>query len=186
MNGKRSTAPKPPSQAAIARGLGLSKAAITKYKLQGMPISSVEAARAWRDANLRFDGRRVELNPGRPLPQPSPAALVERVRMLALAAADALKAGRFAEVETELRQALRELPNSHASVSLMPVSVWDALTEDIFRLLKEDEQRSGFVEEDREATEEETEVFGDFLLAAARGWVRVVSEDPLCMTYRVR
>jgi hypothetical protein len=37
-----------PSQAAIGRALGLSPAAITKLKHQGMPVSSIEAAQAWR------------------------------------------------------------------------------------------------------------------------------------------
>lgn len=36
------------SQAAIGRVLGLSPAAITKLKGQGMPVDSVEAAQAWR------------------------------------------------------------------------------------------------------------------------------------------
>ena len=38
----------PPSQAAIGRALGLSPAAMTKLKKQGMPVDSVEAAQAWR------------------------------------------------------------------------------------------------------------------------------------------
>lgn len=36
------------SQAFIARSLGLSGAAITKLKKQGMPVDSVESAMAWR------------------------------------------------------------------------------------------------------------------------------------------
>jgi hypothetical protein len=38
----------PLSQAAIGRALGLSPAAMTKLKKQGMPVDSVEAAQAWR------------------------------------------------------------------------------------------------------------------------------------------
>lgn len=38
----------PPSQAAIGRALGLSPAAMTKLKKQGMPVDSVESAQAWR------------------------------------------------------------------------------------------------------------------------------------------
>ena len=37
-----------PSQAAIARALNLSPAAITKLKQQGMPVDSVESAQRWR------------------------------------------------------------------------------------------------------------------------------------------
>lgn len=36
------------SQAAIGRALGLSPAAITKLKHQGMPVDSIESAQAWR------------------------------------------------------------------------------------------------------------------------------------------
>lgn len=41
-----------PSQAAIAAALGISTAAVTKQKKRGMPVDSVEAARAWREQNL--------------------------------------------------------------------------------------------------------------------------------------
>ncbi len=40
------------SQAAIGRALGISPASMTKCKHLGMPVHSVEAARAWRAANL--------------------------------------------------------------------------------------------------------------------------------------
>ncbi len=36
------------SQAALGRALGLSPPAITKLKKQGMPVTSIEAAQAWR------------------------------------------------------------------------------------------------------------------------------------------
>lgn len=41
-----------PSQVAIAAALGISTAAVTKQKKRGMPVDSVEAARAWREQNL--------------------------------------------------------------------------------------------------------------------------------------
>ena len=46
------------SQAFIARSLGLSGAAITKLKKQGMPVDSVEAALAWREQRLNIAARK--------------------------------------------------------------------------------------------------------------------------------
>ena len=40
------------SKRALARALGLSPSAVLKLEARGMPVDSVEAARAWRAANL--------------------------------------------------------------------------------------------------------------------------------------
>lgn len=60
------------SQAALGRLLGLSPAAITKLKGQGMPVNSVEAARAWREQRLNVAARKPE--PSQASSQPRPAA----------------------------------------------------------------------------------------------------------------
>lgn len=59
----------PLSQAALGRALGLSKAAITKHKLAGMPVDSVEAAQAWRAANLNIAHCKSEAG-SQPTPPP--------------------------------------------------------------------------------------------------------------------
>lgn len=46
------------SQAALGRALGLSPAAITKLKAQGMPVDSIEAAQAWREARQNVAARK--------------------------------------------------------------------------------------------------------------------------------
>jgi hypothetical protein len=46
------------SQAAIGRALGLSPAAMTKLKGQGMPVDSVEAAQVWRAARQNVAQRK--------------------------------------------------------------------------------------------------------------------------------
>lgn len=56
------------SQAAIGRVLGLSPAAMTKLKGQGMPVDSVESARAWREARQNVAQRKPE--PVAPPPSP--------------------------------------------------------------------------------------------------------------------
>lgn len=47
-----------PSQAEIGRALGLSPAAITKLKKQGMPVGSVAEAQAWREARQNVAQRK--------------------------------------------------------------------------------------------------------------------------------
>jgi hypothetical protein len=46
------------SQAAIGRALGLSPASMTKLKGQGMPVDSVAAAQAWREARQNVAQRK--------------------------------------------------------------------------------------------------------------------------------
>ncbi|MCZ2291634.1 MAG: hypothetical protein LC125_06765 [Burkholderiales bacterium] len=41
------------SQSALAKALDLSEAVVSRLKRRGMPVDSVEAARAWRAANVR-------------------------------------------------------------------------------------------------------------------------------------
>jgi phage terminase Nu1 subunit (DNA packaging protein) len=41
------------TQAEIADALGISGATVSRFKRKGMPVSSIEAARAWRDENVR-------------------------------------------------------------------------------------------------------------------------------------
>ena len=49
---------KPMSQAAIGRVLGLAPSTMTKYKLAGMPMDSVESARAWHKAHTNIAQRK--------------------------------------------------------------------------------------------------------------------------------
>lgn len=57
MNGEQAGTGKV-SQAALARALDISAPMVTKLKKQGMPVDSVEAARAWREQNLNIAQRK--------------------------------------------------------------------------------------------------------------------------------
>lgn len=48
------------TQVALGRALGLSPAAITKLKQQGMPVDSVAAAQAWREQKLNIAARKPQ------------------------------------------------------------------------------------------------------------------------------
>ncbi len=65
---------KPPTQNAIARALNISPAMVTKLKSRGMPVSSIEAAQAWRAANVRSYQPLDKAPPAAPAPQSAPAA----------------------------------------------------------------------------------------------------------------
>lgn len=61
------------SQTELGNALGLSKQAISKLKGQGMPVDSVEAAQAWREARQNVAARKPLPTARPPLPAP-PAA----------------------------------------------------------------------------------------------------------------
>ncbi len=106
----------PRSQNHLAELLDLSRGAVSRLAARGMPTSSVEAAQAWRKANLdpaRTKGNRCdEYRRGRPAaPASDEAQCLRRVRVLMDAAAKALAAGqRIDHLVPELRHALAGVP----------------------------------------------------------------------------
>lgn len=106
------------SQAALARALGLSPAAITKFKARGMPIDSVEAAQAWRAKHLRPRVRADRQKPaGSALASP-----LQRAEQLGLLALEDFEAHAGA-----LRAALRALSREDARRVRLEFTVWDQL-----------------------------------------------------------
>lgn len=95
-----------PTQAAIARALGLSQSRVVALRLMGMPCGEIEEAVCWHRANIR------------PMPNRRPRlrehAQGERelaaVAKLSAVAASALQAGRLDLVRAELQAALRAVP----------------------------------------------------------------------------
>lgn len=63
---------KPLTQTALAQALGLSKAAITKLKQQGMPVHSVAAARAWRKVSQNVALQKPDAGAPPPTVPPAP------------------------------------------------------------------------------------------------------------------
>jgi hypothetical protein len=161
---------KAPTQTEIARELGITKAALSKLKLAGMPVHSADAARAWRSANL---------HPGRvrPDPGPSPRTLVERLHALWPLAAAALAAGRFHLVADEVRSALRAVPESHRDLVLVEPSVMDALLgPHVIAELRGDGggcQAVGAGSDDEGASAADQACVGSLLYALACGEVRL-------------
>lgn len=109
------------TQRALAAALGLSPAAVTKLKRQGMPVDSIRHATEWRRHNVRLDVR------ARALPSDVPASVadVERLGTLGI---DALTAGHFHLVEATIRAAMASLPPAEREAVRLPSAVWDRLT----------------------------------------------------------
>jgi hypothetical protein len=114
------TTARPPTQAAVARELGISPAAITKLKAQGMPTHSADAARQWRAARLHPGRMRAD-------PGPSVATLLQRVRDLADLAMRSAAVGRFDVVAGELRAAMRAVPTEARGQLVLSFDLWRQL-----------------------------------------------------------
>lgn len=99
-----------PIQAVIARALGLAKSRITALKKQGMPVHSIEAARAWREANLN-PARRKAL-PGNPAETTRPAEHPDSMSCLLDLMGSMLDAGESIDVH---------LPTIRAVLAAVPV-----------------------------------------------------------------
>jgi len=77
------------NQADIGRALGIAPATVTKCKKMGMPTDCVEAARAWRAANIAPTMH----NYSKRNPQPSPTGALRAALALLDVAAGVLEAG---------------------------------------------------------------------------------------------
>ena len=97
------------SQAALGRALGLSPAAITKLKGQGMPVTSVEAARTWREARLNVAARKPDPQPASSQPHQSAAAAVSQ----AFPPVDLPAPGDFGDEDFQMARTRREIAEAN-------------------------------------------------------------------------
>jgi|CXWL01.1.fsa_nt_gi hypothetical protein len=113
--------PKGFSQADLAAALGISGAAVTRYKQRGMPTHSADAARAWRRQYVR---PRMNWRD----PRTSLYAQFELVRRLgALVVAELRHGSNCGAMVEDLRAALSGVPDDARGLVALPVEVWDAL-----------------------------------------------------------
>lgn len=128
-----------PSQTALAAGLGIDPAMVTRYKRKGMPVHSVEAAQAWRDANVRarYTPAAEAGTTSRALEGEQSAA---RAGALLQAAGELLEnGGDVAPLETTIRQAMAAVPPGQRERVLAPVNIMDWLTKDVAQVLERDD-----------------------------------------------
>lgn len=124
----------PPSQATIARALDIAKSRVTALKKIGMPVDSIEGARAWRDANLNpartKDFMRLAMAP-RAQSSTERAPMLQQAIALAENAADALEAGVFWAAVPGLQFAMKCLSSKQREQFTMPMTVWSELTREM-------------------------------------------------------
>lgn len=114
-----------PSQADIARALGISPARVTALKVRGMPTSSVEAAAEWRALNLR---EHVHRRPEPGVQPPAPASVSAAVTAVA-PAPDAGHEMSYVEArrrEAVARAVLAELEVRERAGELVRADEWSA------------------------------------------------------------
>jgi hypothetical protein len=120
------------NDAALARVLGLSKAAVSRAKKRGMPTHSIEAARAWRDQNLNPMLRKDintfrKVGSGYSMGKVDPRARIERVQALMELGGGAIRSGTFDALKEPIQKAMRDVPNEHREKVMLSAAVMDAL-----------------------------------------------------------
>jgi hypothetical protein len=164
-----------PSQAAIARAIGVAKSRITALKAQGMPVHSIEAAQAWRRTHL--NPARTKPPPRPPAhPAPSPAVLVAQDLMEA--AGLVLAAGGSIEpLIPGLRRALRAVPpHQRDDVELNP-EVMRVLLAPLLALIDSEKAASPDTTEPQPEDDEAKAEAGSWLYAIACGEVKFNPPD---------
>lgn len=120
------------NDAHLAKMLGVDRAIVSRHKRRGMPTDTLEAAQAWRAANL-LPAMRKEVNIlrdpaySRPDSKAAKNAALKPVADLVPVALAAIKAGRFELVEADLKAALRAVPEQWRSLVELPAEVFDQL-----------------------------------------------------------
>lgn len=150
------------SQTDIARELGVSKAAVSKLKAQGMPCTSADAARRWRAEHLAPG--RIRADPG-----PSPRTLVARVHELWDLAGVAQRIGRLDLVAPAARAALRAVPCTHRDLVRLAPWLWVELAGRMAWLTVADHELTGFDPEQLTAADAEPVPMPSGLYAQAAG-----------------
>ena len=171
-----------PTQTAIAQALGIARSRVTAMKQQGMPTHSIQAARAWRQANLdpcrTKDFTRQALQPRAEPPIELSRKLRDAMK-LADTAADALEAGVFWAVVPGLQFAMKCLSEQEREQFTMPVAVWDELTREMAATIADANADTINPSDHRpELGDAECDAMGDFWYEVAMGqWT--INKPPL-------
>jgi hypothetical protein len=127
------------SDAALARLLGLSPAAVCRAKSRGMPTHDLQAAQRWREQNLspahRKDRNPLKRNSGHRLGSGTGQALVDRVQALMELAAPTIGAPTFDALRPALQQAMRDVPEALRAGVVLSVPVMDELLRPVLDLV---------------------------------------------------
>ena len=159
-----------PSQADIAAALRIDAALVTRYKKRGMPVDSIEAARAWKFSHVR-----PRIGSAWPPEAAPPSAQLHAAQALADHAGELLAdGGDVAALVPAIRQALAAVPEHERAGVGMSRELWDVLAERVLALVPAEEKNSGA----RMGPAEEEDM-GNFWYRVAAGEVGPVAEVKL-------
>lgn len=149
-----------PSQADIAAALRIDAALVTRYKKRGMPVDSIEAARAWKFSHVR-----PRIGSAWPPEAAPPSAQLRAAQALADHAGELLAdGGDVAALVPAIRQALAAVPEHERADVALSVPLWDVLVERVLKLVPDEDSGEPMSPADEEA-------LGDFWYRAATGEV---------------
>lgn len=164
-----------PSQAAIARAIGVAKSRITALKAQGMPVHSIEAAQAWRRTHLNPARTKP---PPRPPAHPAPSPAVLTAQTLMEAAGLVLAAGGSIEpLIPGLRRALRAVPPHQRDYVELNPEVMRVLLAPLLTLIDREKAASPDTIEPPPEDDEAKAEAGSWLYAIACGEVKFNQPD---------
>lgn len=136
-----------PSQAAIARALGLAKSRITAMKKEGMPVHSIEAAQAWRVDCLDIARRKPA--PSRPAPARQNTAHLAIANALLEQASVVLDAGQSIDALVPvLSAAMADVPIYERGSVVQPDQVIRRMIDVILGVTPEDEAEAAAFQPD--------------------------------------
>ncbi len=168
-----------PSQAAIGRALGICPASVTKCKQLGMPVHSIEAARAWREHNIAPTMHKLHRKSPMPLDPPhhqqQPSAALRHAMALMGVAAETLEAGKPIEAMVpSLRAALHAVPQHERDTNMhAPSDVLDVLTAEVATALEELKKAGDCPSIEHPMSDDELDELGKFWYQVAAGEIRV-------------
>lgn len=160
------------SQNHLAQLLNIDKATCSQQVRRGMPTTSVEAAQAWRRANLNPARRKPPLPA--PAPPPELSAAFKHAQALTEAAALVLAAGGSIETMVPtLRPALRAVPPHERDGLEVDLTVWRVLVAHVMAIADADEAANpGSTTTTEPITDEAAQWMGEFWYQVAAGeWV---------------
>lgn len=178
----------PRSQNHLAELLGIAKSMCSKLKSQGMPTDTLEAAQAWRKAHLdpgRRKGSRFDQYyqaPQRQPTLPTEPSLAEQASALMAAASALLETDQSIEaLMPSLRAGLRAVPPTDRDDVWLYADVIKLLVADMLALWPTD--RNALCDDgspvylDREMTDSEAQVMGEYWYSVAAGEIVVATEN---------
>jgi hypothetical protein len=161
------------SQASIGRSLGLSASSMTKLKGMGMPVDSVQNARAWRDCNIAPTmhtsalRRTIQQTPINSKPSD---AFANAQSFMSMAASDLVDGKCIDTLIPHLRSALAAVPGAERDALLVSPEVMDVLVDSVANCLPCDsgDSRDG----NKPMSDADAQYMGRFWYQVAAGEIR--------------